>query len=204
MNLALFGGTFDPVHRGHLAVARAALAHPEFALDRIYFVPADRPPHKTVAQLTPYAHRCAMVQLAIADEPKMTVSEIEERAPEDSTPNYTIDTVRRFKQTLAFGDRLYYVLGMDSLAQLGNWREPVQLLRECPFIAVSRPGFDREAALATLPKGAPLHQIHFLDKVAEDVSATEIRAATAKGRGALEELVGDRVAAYIREHRLYR
>src|SRR5512147_412414 len=114
MNLAIFGGTFDPIHRGHIAVARSAAAR--FQLGKIYFVPADIPPHKLKQPLTPYYHRFAMVALALAGEKKFLPSLLE--APEviqaeGKLASYSIDTVKRFKQSLKKSDHLFFLIGID-------------------------------------------------------------------------------------------
>jgi nicotinate-nucleotide adenylyltransferase len=202
MNLALFGGTFDPIHKGHITVARAALNDPRFALDRIYFVPADWPPHKKPREISSYADRYAMVELAIADEPKFVASEIEAAAPGSSEPNYSIQTVKRFKATLAQDDRLYFIVGADSFRGIRKWREPLALLRACGFIVANRPGVPLADALKAAPDDAPRGNIFTIETTAEDVSSTEIRQAIAAGRP-LEDLVPRPVAQYIRDRGLY-
>src|SRR5215468_3429895 len=121
MNIALFGGTFDPVHNGHLAVAHAVMADPRFQLERIYFVPADWPPHKRYDAVTPYADRYKMLELALEDEAWFTVSEIEACTPGKPLPNYSINTVRRFRETLGPDDVLYFIVGSDSFQHIRSW-----------------------------------------------------------------------------------
>jgi nicotinate-nucleotide adenylyltransferase len=166
MNLALFGGTFDPVHRGHLAIARAA--QQKFNLKKIYFVPAAVPPHKQKAPRTPFHHRYAMLALATAGEKTFFPSLLE--APPDgengaipiatararrvaaARPSYTIDTVRRVRSGLRKSDRLFFLLGIDVFQGIATWREPESLLRECEFIVASRPGFSLADLAASLPE----------------------------------------------------
>jgi nicotinate-nucleotide adenylyltransferase len=116
MNIALFGGTFDPIHRGHVIVARAAAA--KFGLKQIWFIPADIPPHKQKAPITSFYHRYAMVSLALAGEREFVPSLLEAADPAidggQHKPSYSIDTVRRVKQTLGKSDRLYFLIGMDA------------------------------------------------------------------------------------------
>jgi nicotinate-nucleotide adenylyltransferase len=202
MNFALFGGTFDPIHKGHMTVAQAVLADPRFALERVYFVPADWPPHKKPREISAYSDRYAMVELAIADEPKFVASEIDAAIAGASEPNYSINTVKRFKATLAPEDQLYFIVGADSFRDIRSWREPLALLRACKFIVVNRPGVKLDEALRAAPEGAPAENIFVIESIAEDVSSTEIRAAIAKGRP-LEDLVPAAVAQYIRERHLY-
>ena len=206
MNVALFGGTFDPLHNGHLTAARAALADRRFQLDRILFVPTDIPPHKQNDPLTPYEHRFAMVAAALdeAKEPRLVASRLE--APESDkpgTPRYSINTVRKFKQTLNPDDQLYFMLGIDSFLDIAKWREPEALLAECRFIVVSRPGYSMGNALASLPHIPEAANILLLDNVQADVSSTAIRKAARVGTG-LEKLVPAAVARYIHVHGLYR
>lgn len=225
MNVALFGGTFDPIHRGHLAVAHAAAKR--FHLGRVYFVPADIPPHKQKQPITPYYHRYAMVALALAGERIMVPSLLE--APEviqaeGKIASYSIDSVRRFKRSLKKGDQLFFIIGIDAFIDVATWRSPVELLHECEFIVVSRPGYSLADVARALPEsmrpreevmrafrraGAhgsialPETTIHLLDEVKEPVSATNIRSALGAGKN-VEKLVGPAVADYIKKEGLYR
>jgi nicotinate-nucleotide adenylyltransferase len=202
MNIALFGGTFDPVHKGHLAVARAVMADPRFKLERIYFIPADWPPHKQQHEITPYIHRYAMLELALEQEAFFTVSEIEACTPGKPQPNYSIDTVRRFRETLGEGDLLYFIVGADAFQQIRSWREPEALLLEARVIVVNRPGVTIAEAMKAAPEGARLDHVYFIETVAQDISSSAIRDAVAKRRP-LEDLVDPLVAEYIRKHGLY-
>lgn len=225
MNVALFGGTFDPIHRGHLAVARAAAER--YKLGRIHFVPADIPPHKQKQPLTPYYHRFAMISLALAGEKSFLASLLE--APEiiqseGKLASYSIDTVRRFKQSLKKSDRLFFLIGIDAFLDIAKWRSPAELLSECEFIVASRPKYSLSDVAKALPEsmrpqneisrlfrssGAhgslvlPETTIHLLDNVEEPVSATQIRAAAGTGKK-LEAMVGNSVAEYIRKEDLYK
>src|SRR5215469_7727543 len=142
MNIALFGGTFDPIHRGHLHVARAAVRR--FRLREVWFIPADLPPHKQKALITSYFHRYSMVTLAVANEPDFLPSLLEAPEPEahmERHPSYTIDTIRKVKAGLRRGDRLYFLIGMDAFRDIAKWHKAEELLRECEFIVAARPGF---------------------------------------------------------------
>ncbi|MGA3212348.1 MAG: nicotinate-nucleotide adenylyltransferase [Terriglobales bacterium] len=223
MNLALFGGTFDPVHLGHMAVARAAAQR--YALQRIYFVPAYIPPHKQAIPVTAFGHRFAMLAVATADEAGFVPSLLEspEHRPQHGA-NYTIDTVRNFKNSVGKSDRAFFLIGIDAFLEIASWREPEALLREIEFVVASRPGFSladvgkalpeslrpSEAVTDALRKQPPAGDIvlrgvtiHLLEGVEEKVSATQIRGAAEKGRG-LEKLVGPAVANYIRKTEIYR
>lgn len=223
MNIALFGGTFDPIHRGHLNVARAAARR--FRLREVWFIPADIPPHKQRAPITPYFHRYSMVTLAVAEEPDFLPSLLEAPAPEahmERRPSYTIDTVRRVKAGLRRGDRLYFLVGIDAFRDIAKWHKAEALLRECEFIVAARPGYSLEDIASSLPKAlrptlkelraVGLNEalqrrgiiLHLLPETHEDVSATQIRAAMKKRGGQLKKLVPDTVADYIRKEGLYK
>jgi len=225
MNLALFGGTFDPIHRGHVVVARAAAA--KFQLKQVWFVPADIPPLKQKTPVTAYYHRYAMVSLAVAGEKDFLPSLLE--APDldhgsDRQPNYSIETVRRVKKMLGKSDHLYFLIGMDAFKDIAKWYKPEELLGECDFIVAARPGYSLADVASSLPEklrpnpavtrlfrkekmAGPLvlpgATLHMLPETHENVSATQIRAAVDRG-GALKRLVPDVVAEYIHKENLYR
>ena len=141
MNVGFFGGSFDPIHRGHLALANAA--QEAFQLKCIYFVPANIPPHKERGSLAPYLDRYAMAALATAAEKSFIVSSLE--APQSTNSkeqkqNYTIDTVRLLKPQLKKADKLFVLIGIDAFKDISSWHQPEALFRECEFIVASRPG----------------------------------------------------------------
>ncbi len=226
MNLALFGGTFDPIHRGHLKVARAAAAH--FGLKEVWFVPADIPPHKLKEPITPFCHRYAMTSLAVVGEKDFIPSLLE--APDldctrkDRRPSYSIETVRRVKKMLGKSDHLFFLIGMDAFKDIAKWYEAEALLKECDFIVAARPGYSLADVASSLPPSLrpnpavtklfrkqkiegplvlPGATLHLLPETHENVSATQIRAAVGRG-GALKKLVPDMVAEYIHKQHLYR
>jgi nicotinate-nucleotide adenylyltransferase len=238
MNIGLFGGTFDPIHRGHIAIAQAATE--QCKLHRVHFVPANVPPHKQLQPLTPFFHRFAMLTLATAQEKNFVPSLLE--APEepeprkatlvkkgggknqDEPPNYTIDTIRRLKQSFKGSDRLFLLIGMDAFADIAKWHEAESLFRECEFIVASRTGysladvanalpeslrprpevtkpFQKQAAVGDLVlKGATIHVMANLNQPA---SATAIREAIAAGKS-LGRFLDPAVADYIRKMGLYK
>ncbi|HET6840387.1 MAG TPA: nicotinate-nucleotide adenylyltransferase [Candidatus Angelobacter sp.] len=213
MRIALFGGTFDPVHLGHLAIAGAAAD--KFRLDQIHFVPAQLPPHKTGKAITDFQHRFAMLALATADDPRFIPSLLE--AGQDA-PNYSIQTVRRLKSQLKKSDKLYFLIGMDAFKDIAIWRQPVELLAECDFIVASRPGHSLAEAGAALPEelrppeaalknresiSLPNSTIHLLADVSKKVSSTQIRAAAHKSAKQIARYVPRLVAEYIKKERLY-
>jgi nicotinate-nucleotide adenylyltransferase len=162
MNIGLFGGTFDPIHTGHLTLARAA--QERFQLNRIFFVPANVPPHKQRRPISAYFHRYAMVALATSGEKGFMPSLLE--APDISVPiagkgrqapptppaNYSVDTMRRLKQEPARNDRIFFLIGIDAFKDIAQWHEPEALLRECAFIVASRPGYSLADVANALPE----------------------------------------------------
>lgn len=224
MNLALFGGTFDPIHRGHIEVARAAARR--FQLKEVRFVPANAPPHKQGKQYSEYVHRYAMVALATAEERTFVPSLLE--APELGVAqgaSYSIDTVRRVRGRLGKNDRLFFIIGIDAFLDIGTWREPDELMRLAEFIVASRPGFSLADVAAALPESLRPNEkvrnafrrrpaksgtlalgevtLHLLDEVRVPLSSTRIREAAARGKNVSRE-VGPAVAAYIKKTHLYR
>jgi nicotinate-nucleotide adenylyltransferase len=202
VRLGLFGGTFDPPHRGHIAVAQAAAS--EFGLDRVLIAPVGRQPLKAAATVASFADRLAMVRLACADDTRLSGSDLD--APHsDGAPNYTLDTLLQLKHQMP-GAQLFAIAGVDSFRSLGRWREPRQLLTLAEWIVVSRPGFAVEATCE--PEGMVLTsadraRIHWLGSVREDVSATELRRRLHLGEPC-PDLLPKGVADYIAQHGLYR
>lgn len=190
--IGVFGGSFDPVHRGHLYVA--LLAREAAGLDRVVFVPAARPPHKAGAALAPAADRLAMLRAALDAEPESGVSEVE-LAP--GGPRYTVDTLAALR-TVYPGAALAFILGMDSLRDLPGWREPGRILAEAELIAVDRPGM----AVPEIP--SPWEgRVRLVTGNPFAVSSTDVRRRAAAGLS-LRHLVTAGVEAYILDHGLYR
>jgi nicotinate-nucleotide adenylyltransferase len=222
MNIGLFGGTFDPIHRGHLKVARAAADR--FRLGQVWFVPADIPPHKQELPITSYFHRYSMVALALADEPDFLASLLEAPNPEahmERRPSYTIDTIRQVKAGLRNRDRLLFLIGIDAFRDIAKWHKADELLRECDFVVAARPGYSLDKLVQWLPReirpaSKELRELgqeealrrhgmrlHLLPETHEDVSATQIRSALRNGK-ALKKFVPEAVAEYIRKEELYK
>jgi len=219
-SLALFGGTFDPVHRGHLAAACAA--RDRFRLDAVHFVVAGRPPHKSRVPLSPYPHRCAMVALACAGQARLSLS-LAEAGPDfsGSATAYSIDLVRAHRKRLPRSAHLYFLIGVDAFVNIGQWRESEALLDSCDFIVVSRPGFRLETLRAALPAGILAAEssqrrsiphgslrlrrstVHLIPSVHVDVSSTAIRSRVARGLS-IRSLVPRGVEDYICKQALYR
>ena len=196
--IGLFGGSFDPIHVGHLNIARQACAR--LGVDQVVFAPAGQPPHKLDQVLTDPEHRLEMVRLAVAEEACFTISRIDLDRP---GPCYSVDTVRLLQEQWGAAVRIHFLIGADSLADLPTWYQPRRLLELCQVVAVGRPGYGVDlAALKRRFPGAP--PVVLLDHVPPiDVSSTEIRRRVAEGRS-IEGLVPPAVAGYIEAHGLYR
>ncbi len=215
LNIALFGGTFDPIHTGHWKVADAAVR--ALGLDRVLFIPTGTPPHKHSDQLTPFHHRFAMVTLACAGRAEFVPSLLEAPKP-DGKPHYSIDTVRRVRKTLGTRDRLFFLLGADAFLDLPHWRASRSLLDLANFVVVSRSGFSsdqirtvipghmiRAAARGRIERGIPLRRttVWILPGVRVPFASTNIREAIRRGRK-LSGYVPPLVEEYILKEGLYR
>jgi len=198
MNIGVLGGTFDPVHNGHLIVAEEVKTRLNLA--EIIFVPAGQPWLKADRPISPAEHRLQMLRLAIADKPYFKLSNIE---IERTGPSYTIDTIAELRDKLGSEDEFFFILGWDSLAELPQWREPSRLIKMCYLVAVPRPGYPRPKlkALEVIIRG--LSQRVMLMKEPEiDISASAIRGRVARGLS-VRHLVPEPVNRYIKEHKLY-
>lgn len=223
--IALFGGSFDPIHNGHLSVARAA--DRRFNFDEIHFIPASRPPHKLKQHLAPFPHRFAMVSLACAEHPHFIPSLAEAGEDFSGTQlHYSVDTVRYFRHAYNHpGDRLYFMIGADAFLDIPMWKEYEALLGLCDFIVANRPGIRAEALRLVIPpelmapvtaKRAsdppPASQViaqlrrttvYLLENIASETAATDIRRRASRGQS-INGLVGARVEEYILKQGLYR
>ena len=198
MRIALFGGTFDPPHRGHLAIASAAADR--FQLESVLFAPAGRQPLKTHAAGASFADRLTMTRLACTEDSRFQVSTLD--APRsDETPNYTVDTLSRLTQSLP-GAEIFNLVGADSFHDLARWRQPHQLLQLAHWIVVSRPGHQLTDPPGLALTEAERGRVHLLGSIHEDVAATSLRERLAAG-DSCEDLLPSAVFAYIRQHHLY-
>jgi nicotinate-nucleotide adenylyltransferase len=181
--VGVFGGTFDPVHVGHLAIANDALD--ELALDRVYFVPARRSPLKEEGPIASAEDRLAMLTAAIADEPRFRISRVE---LDREGPSFTVDTL----EGLRGEGELFLILGSDAYADFQRWREPARIKGLATIVLAARPG----------APNAP-HGVRMLDSPLMDISSRELRARAARSRS-LRYLVPKEALRYLEEHRLYR
>lgn len=198
MKIGVLGGTFDPVHTGHLMMAEEARA--SLNLAEILLVPAGQPLLKLDYPITPAEHRLRMLRLAIAGRPHFKVSTVEIERP---GPSYTVGTIAELRVQYGSEDEIFFILGWDSLAQLPGWREPSRLIKMCCLVAVPRPGFQCPdlKALEDLIPGIS-ERVMLLDKPQIDISASAIRELAAQGLP-LRHLVPEPVEEYIRQHKLY-
>ncbi len=196
--IGILGGTFDPVHNGHIAVALEV--RQRLALAKIIFIPAGNPWLKAGTAVSPAAQRVDMLRLAIAPYPGFELSTIE---IERQAPSYSVDTVAELLTRLGSGVELYFILGWDGLAQLPQWKEPARLVRLCRLVAVPRPGYNLPD-VASLDKAVPglSKSLVLLDSPRVDISASDIRHRVRHGLP-FENLVPEPVAAYIKKNRLY-
>ena len=195
--LGVLGGSFNPVHNAHLAMAEAALA--AFRLERVFLLPTGSPPHKH-AGLAAKEHRLRMAELAAEGRPGLAVSDLEVRR---AGTTYTVDTLRTLRARWP-GASLWYIVGADTLLDLHTWREIDAVLALCAFVVCARPGWREEAvgecAERFRERGAEIHALHMQGM---DVSSTMIRRGLEAGEKAAEALVPPEALAYLRKHRLY-
>ena len=194
--IALYGGTFDPVHVGHLEIARRVSE--VFEIEKVVFIPAQMAPHKIGRPVTEPIHRYAMLALATQDDPRSVISTFELDAPDR---RYTVDTLEHFQRELADSSELFFIMGADSWSEIATWREWERLLAMTNHIVVTRPGY--ESSIAHV--GAHTGRVHFTDVVRNDVSATTIRRLAREGRmDELVNLVPGPVLEYIKKYGIYR
>jgi nicotinate-nucleotide adenylyltransferase len=191
--LGLMGGTFDPIHHGHLLAAEEARC--ALTLEQVLFMPAGRPWQKQDDAVTPGEQRLEMAQLAVDDNPFFEVSRVE---LERDGPTYTIDTLRAMRERQP-DDDLYFITGADAISQILTWKRPEEALELATFVAVTRPGHELDE-LHSL--GSP-ERIVLLEIPALAISSTDIRRRVAEGRP-IRYLVPDAVAGYIADHGLYK
>ena len=200
--IALFGGSFDPIHLGHLIIARSVAEQLE--IDQVIFLPSATPPHKAADDLLAAEHRCEMVKLAIAEEPIFALSDFD-LAREG--PSYTIETVAHFRQEFGPATVLHWIIGADSLPELPTWYRAGDLVESCHVVTAARPGWERidfdalrpqfsEEQIATL-------RANMVETPRIDISATDIRRRVRADKS-IRYLVPESVRQYILEHGLYR
>jgi len=198
MNIGVLGGTFDPIHMGHIIIAEEVRARLDLA--EVLFVLAGQPLLKLNNAISPAEHRVEMVRLAIANEPSFKLSTMEIERP---GPSYTVDTMAELGNQIGAGDKLYFILGWDNLIQLPQWHEPSRLVKLCRLVPVPRvgqPSPDLDSLEAAVPGLS--QSLVMLDTPQIGISSSEIRDRVARGLS-IHQLVPEPVERYIKQHRLY-
>jgi nicotinate-nucleotide adenylyltransferase len=199
MDIGVLGGTFDPIHSGHLVITEEARL--KLDLSRIIFVPAGQPWLKTDREITPAVHRLEMVKQAIAGKTDFELSTVEVDRP---GPSFAVDTVAILQRQLGEKARIFFLIGWDSLVELPQWHEPARLVQLCNLVAVTRPGLSRPD-LKSLEPTIPgiTKNVIWLDIPPIDISSSDIRDRVARGLS-IHGLVPDNVETYIKGNKLYR
>ncbi len=213
MRLGLFGGTFNPIHYGHLRSAEEILE--SLALDRLLFIPAAQPPHKDSGAITPFATRLEMTRLAVEGHPVFEVSDIEGQRPGRS---YSIETLRQFRESHGAAAEIFFILGLDAILEINTWKDYRQLFTLCHFVVLDRPGSERQQLASVLQQevhpqfryqaevDAFLHpsgyQVFFRRTTLLDISSTRIRRLAGQGKS-IRYLLPEAVRRYILLNKLY-
>jgi nicotinate-nucleotide adenylyltransferase len=196
--LGIMGGTFDPIHNGHLVAAE--MAHSEFNLSKVLFIPSGTPPHKDRRDISAADLRFEMIERAIQDNPAFDISALE---IERKGPSYTVDTLRVLRRTWP-NHELYFITGSDALREIFSWREAKEILMMTEFIGAARPGFDASDFLLQVQQEHPETQgrIHYLEVPALAISSTDIRARVKRGQP-IRYLLPEPVRHFIQQYGLY-
>lgn len=211
--LGLFGGTFNPIHYGHLRSAEEVCE--ALALTRLWFIPASHPPHKNDQGITPFEVRLEMSRLAVGDHPVMSVSDLEGRRPGRS---YSIETLRQIRREVGPTWELYFILGLDAILEIATWKDYQDLFTLSHFVVLDRPGYDSQRLEEVLfgavhPLFRPLkvergyqhpsgHKVVLQETTLMDISGTGIREMVRYGRS-IRYLLPEAVREYIITHKLY-
>ncbi|NOT00772.1 MAG: nicotinate (nicotinamide) nucleotide adenylyltransferase [Phycisphaerales bacterium] len=202
IRIGLYGGSFNPIHVGHLIVARVAAEL--LGWERVYLIPSGQPPHKRAGALLDGCHRAAMIRAAIADDP---LFELDEHDLRQTGRCYTVNTVAHFAERLGAGVELHWLIGADSLSELATWHRVADLVGSCRVVTAARPGWEAPSLDALRPHltDEQIGQLRsdILDTPRIDVSASAVRGRVADGLS-IRYLVPESVRAYIETHGLYR
>jgi len=197
--IGISGGTFNPIHLGHLIIAE--MVRDRFGLNEVLFVPSGMPPHKNLSNVVSSEHRFEMVNKAVANNPYFKESRVE---IDRKGYTYTVDTLKNLKEIYGNGTSLYYIIGADVLNDLPSWRNHEEVFKMCEFIAVLRPGNDMQGFKKQMEflRDKYCAKIHFIDTPLIEISSTQIRDSIKAGRS-IKYLVPDCVEEYIMLNRLY-
>ena len=213
MGIGIMGGTFNPIHFGHLRAAEEVAE--SLQLQQVIFIPAAKPPHKSEVGLVSFDHRWHMMELATAGNPLFVLSDLEHQRPGIS---YSVETLTQLAQDHGGGEELYFVLGLDAFVELPTWKSYRELFSLCHFVVVARPGFSPESLGAMLNKQVTdrysfdsqvqgylhpqLHAVYYREVTLLDISSSTIRRLLAAG-GTVRYLLPKKVEEYIQQHGLY-
>ncbi len=197
----LFGGTFDPVHNGHVEIARFMARR--LSVERVILIPAAQPPHKRDIKFSPFQYRIEMLRLAVGDDSLFDVSDCELKR---FGPSYTLDTVKYFRQQLGGDVGLYWLIGADTLVQLHTWYKPAELMQLCTIVTALRPGCQTTdlSTLKPVLNGQQIQQLkdHIYVTPLINISSTDIRRRVKQGLS-IDKLTPPAVACYIKQNKLY-
>lgn len=198
--VAVMGGTFDPIHYGHLVTAEA-VRH-EFQLDQVLFIPTGKPPHKAADTVSDSENRYLMTLLATESNDHFYASRME---IDRSGFTYTIDTIHALQQIYPVDTEIFFITGADAFYQMFSWHNAEELLKTCTFVAATRPGYQKEELIQRISatiQDHPMQRFHFLEVPALAISSSDIRARVRSGRP-IKYLVPEAVENFIKKHRLY-
>jgi nicotinate-nucleotide adenylyltransferase len=204
LSLGIMGGTFNPIHHGHLVTAEEALV--QYELDRVIFIPSGHPPHKVDKEILAAEERYLMTVIATASNPDFSVSRIE---IDRKGPSYAIDTVRELKKIYGAKTKIFFITGADAILEILTWKDSDKLYDQCSFIAATRPGYclEKFKKLHLLPENEPVRgkrpTVFFMEIPALSISSTDIRQRIKESRP-IQYLVPEGVANYIRKYGFYR
>jgi nicotinate-nucleotide adenylyltransferase len=196
--IGILGGTFDPPHNGHLLIAQQALA--QLNLDIVLFAPTRQPPHKQDQSVTHIDHRLEMVRQAIEPYPRFAISRID---IDRKGPTYTVDTLRLLHQQMGDHIELFFIIGMDSLANILTWRAPDQLIQLCHLAVFNRPGFEADWQNLEAKLPGLRECVVMLTAPSLDIAASDLQKRVRAGES-IARFVPDKVAEYIADRKLYR
>ncbi len=201
-SVLLFGGTFDPIHHGHHEIATFVAT--KLSVDKVIFVPAADPPHKDTASITSAKDRYAMVELAIQDEPLFSISDCELKR---QGPSYTIDTIRYFQDLFGSSTQLFWLIGADSIKDLGGWYKIEELVESCQIVTACRPGANKQELqlLCNSLSTGMIKQLetYWIETPEIDISSTSIRECAIDNKP-IDSWVSLPVVEYIHKHQLYK
>ena len=198
--IAIMGGTFDPIHYGHLVTAEAV--RQEFQIDQVLFIPTGRPPHKSAKKVSDPEKRYLMTLLATESNDNFFASRLE---IDRSGYTYTIDTIHALKEIYGSDTEIFFITGADAFFQIFNWHNAEELLKSCTFVAATRPGYNKEELLSRVQatQNHPLHKFHFVEVPALAISSSDIRDRVQSGRS-IKYLLPESVERFIQKYHLYK